>query len=112
MKKISTWLGILALAGFGYYFLVNAVDKSVSFTVCSGSVDMFDNGSRTMNVDTSAGSFIVTDPRVIAELGGDTPEPGRKFDGQYRGDDVQAVLTDVSPAIHPEEVLSCRQARS
>lgn len=98
----------LALAGVVFCLIVSNTDKSVSFTVCGGSVDMFNDGSRQMEIDTSAGRFTVTDPRVIADLGGDIPEIGRVLDARYRGDNVRFVLTKVSSAKAPDRVSPYR----
>ena len=73
----------------------------VSFTLCSATTD----STGEMTAVTSAGTFVVTKPGLIARLGGAEPRVGQQFEGEYDGDPKE--LKKVSFAANPDAVLTC-----
>lgn len=104
-------LGAAVVLGGVLWFFDENANRPVAFMLCGGSVEKFDDGSRRLTIDTSAGTFLVTKPSLIRTLGGDKPKIGQKFDGEYDGSDVMGEvhqLKQVSPAKEPDKVPACK----
>jgi len=111
VKRILLVLACVALAGGILFFFDENANRPVSFTLCGGSVEKFDDGSRRLTIDTSAGRFLVTKPSLVRTLGGDKLKIGQKFDGEYDGSDVTGEvhqLKKVSSAKEPDKVPACK----
>jgi len=105
-KTISAVVALAAVALILTFFSNNA-EHTVSFAVCSASIDKHKDGSQTMSVETSAGRFLAVDPTVIRVLGGDKLKINQKFDGRYVGSNPRQ-LKQVSPAENLDKVAACK----